>query len=141
MKDPATKKALVWGWLLLAFSLPFGLTLETLHAFKVAGYLESAMRREMWTLAHAHGNLVGILLLAFAGLGERALPNAAARTKVSLLLRLGALLLPLGFLLGGILNAEGDPSLGIALVPIGALLLLVGLVLAAIGARSTGADD
>ena len=33
----------------------------------------------------------------------------------------------LGFLLGGIANAEGDPSPFIVLVPLGALLCLAGL--------------
>ena len=37
-------------------------------------------------------------------------------------------MMPLGFFLGGILNSEGDPSLGIALVPVGAALLVVALV-------------
>jgi hypothetical protein len=41
--------------------------------------------------------------------------------------------MPLGFFLGGILNSEGDPSLGIALTPIGAVLLIVALVRAARG--------
>jgi hypothetical protein len=36
--------------------------------------------------------------------------------------------MPLGFLLGGVLNSEGDPSLGILLVPAGGVLVFVALV-------------
>jgi hypothetical protein len=38
------------------------------------------------------------------------------------------MLMPLGFFVGGILNYEGDPSPGVVLVPIGALLMVVALV-------------
>jgi len=134
MNDPATRKALVWGWLLLAISFPLGLTLEALHALKVPVYLESDMRRQLWTLAHAHGNLLGILCLVFAAIGERALPGAAARASVSLWLRLGAVLMPLGFFLGGVLNFEGDPSWGIVITPVGGVLLLYALLRAGIEA-------
>ena len=135
MKDPATRGALVTGWILLAVFLPLGMTLEALHALKLPVYLGSPLRREMWTLAHAHGNLLGILCLVFAALGERAIPELAARRTISIWLRAGALVMPLGFFLGGILNSEGDPSPGILLVPLGGLCLLYALLRAALIAR------
>jgi len=120
------------GWILLAVSLPFGVTLEALHAFKVAAYLGSEMRRELWRLAHAHGTLLGVVCLVYSALaGAHVAP--AARRPVARLIAWGAALMPLGFFLGGVLNAEGDPSLGILLVPIGALLLLIALVRCARG--------
>ena len=33
----------------------------------------------------------------------------------------------LGFLLGGVMNREGDPSYGIVLVPAGAVILMIAL--------------
>ena len=129
--DPTTRVALRTGWLLLAFSLPLGLTLEALHALKVPVYLGSALRRELWTLAHAHGNLLGILCLLFVALGARVTADAARRRRLSVALSVGAVLMPLGFLLGGVMNREGDPSLGILLVPIGGLVLLFTLLAAA----------
>ncbi|MES1165926.1 MAG: hypothetical protein ABUR63_09215 [Verrucomicrobiota bacterium] len=134
MNDPALTRTLRTGWLLLAVSLPLGVTLEALHAWKVQAYLGSEMRREMWRLAHAHGTLLGILCLVFTALGERHLVESARR-PIARLVAAGAVLMPLGFFLGGILNSEGDPSLGVALVPIGALLLIVALVRCAIAAR------
>jgi hypothetical protein len=125
--DPAIRKTLRTGWLLLAIALPFGVTLEALHAFKMQAYLASDMRREMWRLAHAHGTLLGILCLVSAALADAYVPEAI-RARVMAMIRWGAVLMPLGFFLGGVLNSEGDPSLGILLVPPGALLLIVALV-------------
>ena len=59
--DSAIDKTLRTGWILLAVSLPLGVTLEALHGFKVQAYVSSEMRREMWRLAHAHGTLLGML--------------------------------------------------------------------------------
>src|SRR6185369_17623632 len=129
--DPAVRKTLRTGWLLLAISLPFGVTLEALHGFKVQAYLASDMRREMWRLAHAHGTLLGILCLVSAALADAHVPQAI-RPRVMAMIRWGAVLMPLGFFLGGVLNSEGDPSLGILLVPLGALALVVALVRVAI---------
>jgi hypothetical protein len=130
MSDPARKLTLRTGYWLLAVSLPLGLTLEALHGFKVRAFLESDMRRELFRLAHAHGTLLGILCLVFAALAERNVPEAS-RLSIAKFVVWGAVLMPLGFFLGGVLNSEGDPSLGIALVPIGAALLVVALVRAA----------
>src|ERR1041385_4000099 len=121
--DPAIGKTLRTGWLLLAIALPFGVTLEALHGFKVQSYLASDTRREMWRLAHAHGTLLGILCLVSAALADGHVPPAI-RARVLAMIRWGAVLMPLGFFLGGVLNSEGDPSLGILLVPPGALLLV-----------------
>jgi hypothetical protein len=132
--DRAIRKTLRTGWLLLAIALPFGVTLEALHGFKVQAYLASDMRREMWRLAHAHGTLLGILCLVFAALAEGHVA-APIRARVAVLIRWGAVLMPLGFFLGGVLNSEGDPSLGIVLVPAGALLLVVALVRVALQPR------
>lgn len=127
MNDRAPRFALVTGWLLLAFSLPLGLTLEALHAWKVPVYLGSALRRELWTLAHAHGNLLGMLCLVFAALGDRLGGNAVQRARLAKWLSIGAVLMPVGFLLGGVMNREGDPSYGIVLVPVGAVILMITL--------------
>jgi hypothetical protein len=129
--EPALRKTARAGWLLLAVSLPFGVTLEALHGFKVQAYLASDTRREMWRLAHAHGTLLGILCLVFVALADGYVATAI-RTKAATMIRWGAVLMPLGFFLGGILNSEGDPSLGILLVPAGALLLVAALARVAV---------
>ena len=130
MTDSAQRLTLRTGYWLLAVSIPLGITLEALHGFKVRAFVESEMRHELFRLAHAHGTLLGILCLVFAALAERNVPEAT-RGSIARFLTWGAVLMPLGFFLGGILNSEGDPSLGIALVPVGAASLVVALVRAA----------
>jgi hypothetical protein len=134
MTDPSASRCLRAGWILLAVSLPLGVTLEALHGLKLRVYLESELRRELWRLAHAHGTGLGILLLVFAALAERHVA-LAQRPAIARDLVRGAILLPLGFFLGGVLNREGDPSLGILLVPLGALCLLSALVRASSAGR------
>ena len=126
-RSPEDKTTALGLWLLLV-SVPLGLTLEALHALKVQVYLGSALRRELWTLAHAHGNLLGILCLVLASVAARCWPDQGARAFVLRYVRLAAVLMPLGFFLGGVLNYEGDPSYGILLVPLGALFLVIALL-------------
>ena len=117
-----------FGWWSLFVFLALGLGLETLHGFKLGWYLDvgNEMRRLMFTLAHAHGTL-GALVNIAAGLTLRLVPGFELRTGASRSLLLGAVLLPAGFLLGGIVIHDGDPGLGILLAPVGALLLLYGV--------------
>jgi hypothetical protein len=136
MTDASLTRTLRTGWLLLAVSLPLGVTLEALHGFKVQAYVASEMRREMWRLAHAHGTLLGLLCLVFTLLAEKHVAEPA-RASIAKLVRWGAVLMPLGFFAGGILNSEGDPSLGILIVPVGAVMLIVALVRCALN-RPTG---
>ena len=58
-EDHAIRRTVATGFYLLAVFIPMGLTLEALHALKFDVYLESATRREMWNLAHAHGGVLG----------------------------------------------------------------------------------
>ena len=128
------------GWWSLLLFLTLGLVLEILHGFKVGFYLDvsNSTRRLMWTLAHAHGTLLSILNLVFA-MSIRLTPDwkASSRTLASRCL-LGALvLLPLGFLLGGVFIFGGDPGIGVILVPPGALLLFLAVLLTARASRGS----
>ena len=60
--------------------------------------------------------------------------TARKRGLASVCLRGATLLIPAGFFLGGAFIYSGDPGLGIVLVPIGGLMLLVGVLLTACGA-------
>jgi hypothetical protein len=123
--DAPSRAAMTYGWTAIAAFLALGLALESFHLVKAPWYFEARLRRELWTLAHAHGTLLGLVAIAFAVVAPRAVPPAHLRRRFSRLLRAGALLVPAGFLLGGIGNAEGDPSPAILLVPLGAALALV----------------
>ena len=137
--DPSRMHLRVGWWSLLLF-LTLGLILEGLHGFKVGLYLDvsSSTRRLMWTLAHAHGTLFSILNVVFA-LTIRMIPDwdPSSRALASKCLLGALILIPLGFFLGGALIYGGDPSIGVALVPPGALLLFVAVFLTA---RASGVD-
>ena len=127
------------GWTLLLVFLLLGLTLETLHGLKIGWYLDvsNETRRLLWRLAHAHGALLGLVHIAFGV--TLTLPDLTGGTWVrsaSRCLTGSALLLPGGFLLGGTLIQDGDPFLGVLLVPFGAVLLFVGVLRVAGGLRT-----
>jgi len=127
-----------FGWWSLLAYLTLGIFLEILHGFKLGWYLDvgNETRRLMFTLAHAHGTLLALVNLA-AGLTVRAVPEFELARSASLSLLGSAVLLPGGFFLGGVAIHEGDPGLGILLVPVGALLLLYGVGRIAFDLRKT----
>lgn len=127
------------GWWSLLVFLTLGIVLEALHGFKLGWFLDVGMetRRLMWRLAHAHGTLLSILHIAFGGMavwvgGWR----AGRRTIASHCLTMAVVLMPAGFFLGGMYIYEGDPGLGIMLVPVGAVLLFVAVLLTAMSLGS-----
>lgn len=124
------------GWWSLAIFASLGLALETLHGLKVGLYLDvgNDTRRLLWTLAHAHGALVGVLHVLY-GLTLLRTPSSVLTSRC---LTLAGLLLPAGFFLGGMDIQGGDPGLGILLVPPGGLLLVTALVRIARAAYSDG---
>jgi hypothetical protein len=113
-----------FGWWSLLVFLSLGAVLETLQGFKIGWYLDvgNETRRLMFTLAHAHGTLLALVNIA-AGLTARIVERFTLRPSVSFALICAAILLPAGFFLGGIVIYDGDPGLGVWLVPIGAALL------------------
>jgi hypothetical protein len=113
-----------FGWWSLLVFLSVGGALETLHGFKIGWYLDvgNETRRLMFTLAHAHGTLLALINIA-AGLTVRKVDRFELRPSVSFALIWAAILLPAGFFLGGIVTYDGDPGLGVWLVPVGAILL------------------
>jgi len=127
----ALRHALV-GWTGLLIFLTLGILLEIFHGLKLDLYLDvrQETRRFMWTLAHAHGTLISLVHLAFAWSLTFCsrwmnVPGAGFRSA-SWAFTGGLILMPLGFLLGGIWTYGGDPGVGIFLVPPGALLMLFG---------------
>jgi hypothetical protein len=114
-----------WGWGCLALFATIGLLLETLHGFKLAAFVDHETRRTMWRLAHAHGAMLGLVHLGFASQLASAAGLVGERANgVSLALRIATICMPAGFALGGAWYFDGDPGLGIALVPVGGVALI-----------------
>ena len=128
-----------FGWVSLLVFLSLGAVLETLHGFKIGWYVDvgNETRRLMFTLAHAHGTLLAVVNIA-AGLTARIVERFSLRSSVSFSLIWAAILLPAGFFLGGIIIYDGDPGLGVWLVPIGAALLFYGIARIALDLSKRG---
>ncbi len=134
----------LFGWCGLLVFVGLGATLEALHGFKLGFYLDPAhkVRRDMWTLAHAHGTLLSLVQVAFAaGLTSFGTWTPARLKLASFFLIDAAVLIPAGFFLGGVAPSEGDPSTGVLLVPAGAFLLVAAVALVAWSARSGPAGE
>jgi hypothetical protein len=114
------------AWFGLAFWIAFGLLVEGLIGFRSPSYLQDSVRREVFRLAHAHGTVLHLLFLIavyFVRAGISSPPSAALWS-----LRLGVLLMPLGFLLGGIWHYESEPGVGIFLSPLGGVMILFAVI-------------
>ena len=139
MPSDLVRRHLWLGWWSLLVFLTLGLVLEALQGFKIGFYMDlaNATRRHVWTLAHTHGTLLGLVNLAFAmslklfGDGRESWAGLASAALVG-----ATILLPGGFLLGGIFIYAGDPGLGVLLVPVGGALLVVAVFLTARGFSS-----
>jgi hypothetical protein len=128
-----------FGWAALAVFVALGTGLEAMHGLKLGFYLDvsSTTRRFLWTLAHAHGALFSLVNVAY-GLTLRAVTLAERPGRLaSRCLIAATVLVPSGFFLGGIDTHGGDPGLAtLVLVPPGAVLLLVAVVVTALHARA-----
>ena len=114
----------------IAVWMSFGLLLEGLIAFRVPIYLLDNVTRELFRLAHAHGTLLSLVLIA-AGLCWRA--GFIAPPRIAKLgLQIGVVLMPVGFLLGGIGHYETDPSPMVILAPLGGILVIFGIIACAV---------
>ena len=144
MTDTLAHRHTRMGWRLLAAFATLGMLLEALHALKLDAYLApgNETRRLLWTLAHAHGTLIGLVHLGFATL-VRQTPGwvPQRRDLASRCLTMAGRLMPLGFLLGGIRPYGGDPGFGIILAPIGGLAFVIGLALAVGGTAHLDGSD
>lgn len=119
------------GWWGLAVFVAVGAALELLHAIKAPAYVDAGREttRLLLRLGHAHGTLLSLLNVAYA-LTVRARAGAATPLASASLLA-SLVLLPGGFLLGGIWARGGDPGLGVLLVPAGAVALFIGAIVVA----------
>ena len=129
---------LLFGWCMLLVFILLGLALEALHAFKIGWYLDvgNEARRLMLRLGHAHGTLLALVNIAFAV----SVPHLTSfhedrRELASKAMKIASVLLPGGFFIGGFFIYDGDPGLGVFVVPVGALSLLIAVVLISLGAR------
>jgi hypothetical protein len=135
--DSLVRRHLRFGWIALVVFVVLGTVLETMHGFKIGWYLDvtNSTRRFLWRLSHVHGTFIALINVAFAATARLAVLEPRRRRWASPCLIASNVLMPAGLLLGGIDTYGGDPGLGVLLMPVGAALLLVGLVLTALAVR------
>ncbi len=117
------------AFVLASFWLILGLLLDLFYAMRLDFYMLDPIRREVWRLAHAHGILMMLFYIVFYkfhGFKDKLNENSAFA---------GAFIMPMGFFIGGLQTTETDPSLGIFLVPLGALLFIGGILHEILGSR------
>lgn len=126
--EQESRRARRFGWTSLCVWASFGLALEAANGFKLGPYLDDELARMLLRLGHAHGVGLALVVLAYAAVpGPRVSAREDGGRAIGRLLRVGALSVPLGFALSAVAHPEGDPSLAILLVPVGALCTLFAL--------------
>jgi len=117
---------------LIALFLASGLWLEAMLGLRAQGWLDDPLRREFLRLGHAHGGVLGLVNLGLAWALERLQTPAPWARKIRVAGLLGAGLVGLGFMLGGLLHGPTDPGPAVLAVPAGAMLLLSALIATAL---------
>ena len=117
---------------LVAVFTATGLWLEAMYGLRSEGWMQDELRREFVRLGHAHGGLLGILNIAVAwALGALSTPEPWAQ-RIRLAMLVGAAMVPVGFIGGGLWHGPTDPGPLVLLAPAGAMLLVASLVATAL---------
>jgi len=135
---PEERRHFKFGWWSLFVFVCLGVVLETFLAFRIGWYMNTGnneTHRLMLRLGHAHGTLLSLMNIAFAAGLSRMNLDVTVRQLVSRCLTAATLLVPGGFILGGLVTHGAEPGLGIILLPVGAIFLLVALFKLANGVR------
>ena len=110
-----------------------GASLLTMIVGEVPGYLDNPVRQDLWRAGHAHAGIMLIIALVLLRyVDETALSGAwlwIARHGAAI----AAILMPAGFFLSVLTPGATEPSALIALVPVGGLFLIAGLLTTGVG--------
>ena len=125
MGDDETFRARRFGWTSLLAWAAAGLMIEGAQGFRVVRYMGDDLARTLLRLGHAHGVGLSLVVLVYSSAG---VPLLSARPdggrSVGRRMRVAAVMVPCGFALSAFRHPEGDPSIAVLAVPIGAVLLL-----------------
>lgn len=125
----------------VALFLAMGLWLEAMYGLRAEGWIDDTLRREFLRLGHAHGTLLGILNVALAWAMGRLETPAAWAGRIRLAALAGAVLVPVGFVGGGLWHGPTDPGPVVLVVPAGAMMLLASVVAVALVRRDDVRDQ
>jgi hypothetical protein len=130
---PATRR--LAGILLVLFPTVAlgGASLLTMIVGEIPGYLDNPVRQDLWRAGHAHAGIMLIISLVIL----RYVDETSLRGRWLWVARTGApmaaILMPLGFFLSVLAPTATRPNALIALVPLGGVALVAGLLTTGIG--------
>ncbi len=122
---PDERRSKRFGWTSLLVWALAGLAIEAALGWKLPWLLDDELARTLLRLGHAHGVGLSLVAIAHEALAAPLFPAGDRRALRSV--QAASVLVPLGFLGSALGHPEGDPSVVVLLVPLGALALLVGL--------------
>jgi hypothetical protein len=132
-------RARAFGWASLLVWASLGFALEAAHGLKLGSYLDDELTRLLLRLGHAHGVGLALVVILYSVSAVPVLAIQPAQAPLAgRLLRAASVLMPLGFTLSAFGHPEGDPSIAVLLVPLGAIALLTSLALIARALRHPG---
>jgi hypothetical protein len=115
-----------------------GASLLSMILGQAPGYLDNPVRQDLWRAGHAHAGVVLVLSLVML----RYVDESGLRGPWLWLARSGApvaaILMPLGFFLSVLTPEATEPNALIALVPLGGLFLVGGVLTLGIGLLRAG---
>ncbi len=125
------KRNLRAGWWTLLVFVCLGILLEIGLGFRGHFYMDVSQqtRRLMWRLSHAHGTLLALLNILYGLIAAHS--HSAGQQFGSRALLAAGWLIPSGFFLAGLFAYQSTPGLATLLIPSGAILLAIGIFLAA----------
>lgn len=100
---------------------------------RVPGYLDNAVRQDLWRAGHAHAGVLLILALLGMLYVDQAGFSSGVSWLVRLLLVLPPIVMPLGFFLSIASPRSEQPNALLSLVPVGGISLSIGAVTLGIG--------
>jgi hypothetical protein len=130
---PATRR--LAGILLILFPAVAlgGVSLLTMIVGEIPGYLDNPVRQDLWRAGHAHAGIMLIISLVLL----RYVDETSLRGGWLWLARTGApiaaILMPLGFFTSVLMPTATEPNALIALVPLGGLFLVGGVLTTGVG--------
>jgi hypothetical protein len=110
-----------------------GASLLSMIVGEASGYLDNPVRQDLWRAGHAHAGVMLILALVIL----RYVDDTALTGRWLWVARHGvpiaAILMPAGFFLSVLMPEAREPNALIALVPLGGLFLVAGVLTTGIG--------
>ena len=117
-----------------------GASLLSMIVGKAPGYLDNAVRQDLWRAGHAHAGVLLVLALVLLRYVDEARLSGFWLWLARLGVPIAAILMPAGFFLSVVSPEATEPSALIVLVPIGGLFLVGGVLALGIGLlRGAGA--